>query len=161
MENILKWAWVFFCAQLNAFKYLLSQFKIRDLFAHIVCSIWSIDRTLSGTTSLGQSGPGSNGNEGILRVHQISILPSDYLVSSPGIQDTCWGMSYLTAETQSVYSTAPADWAVDQGVMATKNIQSSVQKKWLLLWSKNFPFWHRIFYFSAVLLWIYFDCIDY
>ena len=28
--------------------------------------IWAIDFTLTGTTTLGQSEPGSNGNEGVL-----------------------------------------------------------------------------------------------
>ena len=43
---------------------------------------------LSGATIPGQSGPGSNGNEGVLRIPQnLSItgtLPSDCLVSYPG-----------------------------------------------------------------------------
>ena len=50
-------------------------------------SIWSIDRTLSSATTPGQSGPGSNGNEGILRILQSSSIteasPSDCLVSYP------------------------------------------------------------------------------
>ena len=51
-------------------------------------SIEPIDRALSGATILGQSGPGSNGNEGVLRILQsLSITgasPSDCLVSYPG-----------------------------------------------------------------------------
>ena len=47
-------------------------------------SIWPIDRTLSSGTSPGQSGPGSYGNKGILRVTQSSSFtgtsPSDCLV---------------------------------------------------------------------------------
>ena len=43
---------------------------------------------LSGATTLGQSGPGSDGNEGVLRIPQSSSIagtsPSDYLVSYPG-----------------------------------------------------------------------------
>ena len=31
-------------------------------------SMWPIDKTLSGATTLGQSGPGSDGNEGVLRI---------------------------------------------------------------------------------------------
>ena len=78
-------------------------------------SIQPIDRTLSGTTIPGQSGTGSNGNEGVLRVPQSSSItvasPSGCLVL---YQDTRWGgvgRFYLSAEVQSVYSTAPADWA--------------------------------------------------
>ena len=44
---------------------------------------------LSGATTPGQSGPGSNGNEGVLRIPQITpallgTSPSDSLVSYPG-----------------------------------------------------------------------------
>ena len=60
------------------------QFSTITLF----CSLWPIDRTLSGTTPPGQSGPGSYGNEGVLRIAQSSsitgISPSDCLVSYPG-----------------------------------------------------------------------------
>ena len=35
-------------------------------------SIWLIDRTLSGTTTPGQSRPGSYNNEGVLHIPQIS-----------------------------------------------------------------------------------------
>ena len=67
---------------------------------------------LSGATTPGQSGPGSNCNEGVLHIPQSSSIagtsPSDCLVSYPGHS---LGGSYPSAEVQSVYSTAPADWA--------------------------------------------------
>ena len=51
-------------------------------------SIWFIDRTLSGATTPTQSGPGSDGNEGVLRILQSSYIigasPSDCLVSYQG-----------------------------------------------------------------------------
>ena len=63
---------------------------------------------------IGPSGPGSNGNEGVLRIPQSSSTagtsPSDCLVSYPG--HSLGGGSYPSAEVQSVYSTAPADWAI-------------------------------------------------
>ena len=69
---------------------------------------------LSGATTPGQSGPGSDGNEGVLRIPQSSSTagtsPSDCLVSYPG--HSLWGGSYPSAEVQSEYSTAPADWAI-------------------------------------------------
>ena len=34
------------------------------------CSIWPIDGTLRGTSNPGQSGPGINGNEGVLHIPQ-------------------------------------------------------------------------------------------
>ena len=64
---------------------------------------------LSGATTPGQGGPGSNGNKGVLHIPQSSSITgtsaSDCLVSYPG-----WG-SYSSAEKQSVYSTALANWA--------------------------------------------------
>ena len=75
-------------------------------------SIWPINITLSGATTPGQSGPGSDGNKGVLRIPQsytiTGALWSDFLVSYLGHS---LGESYFSAETQSVYSTAPNDWA--------------------------------------------------
>ena len=63
------------------------QFSISTLFS----SIWSIDWTLSGATTPGQSGSGSDGNEGVVRIPQISSIietsPSNFLVS--------WGTKIL------------------------------------------------------------------
>ena len=51
-------------------------------------SIWPIDKTLSGSTTPGQSRPGSDGKEGVLYIPQSSSItgtsPSDGLVSHPG-----------------------------------------------------------------------------
>ena len=70
-------------------------------------SIWPIDRTLSGATTLSQSGPGSDGNERVLHIPQSSsitgISPSDCLMSYPGHSGAG---AYPSAEMQSVYSTA-------------------------------------------------------
>ena len=75
--------------------------------------IWSIDRTLSGATTPGQSRPGSDGNERVLCIPQISSFtgssPSDCLMIYPGHS---LGKSYPSAEIQLVYSSAPADWAI-------------------------------------------------
>ena len=58
----------------------------------------SIDRALSGATILGQSGPGRNDNEGVLRIPQSPSItgasPSDCLVSYTGHS---WGGAYPTA----------------------------------------------------------------
>ena len=65
-------------------------------------------------TTPGQSGPGSNDNEEALRISQSSSIagtsPSHCLVSRT--LGVCVGGSYLSAEMQSVYSTAPADWTI-------------------------------------------------
>ena len=50
--------------------------------------IWAIDRTLLGDTTPGQSGPGSDGNEGVIRIPQTSSITEasswDGLVSYQG-----------------------------------------------------------------------------
>ena len=51
-------------------------------------SVWPIDSNLSGAATLGQREPGSDGNKGILGIHEnFSITgasPSGCLVSYPG-----------------------------------------------------------------------------
>ena len=54
------------------------QFSLRTQFS----SIWSIDRTLSSATTLGQSGPWSSGNAEVLCIPRTSL--SDFLVSYSG-----------------------------------------------------------------------------
>ena len=72
-------------------------------------SIRPIDRTLSGPTTTVQSGPGSDSNEGVLCIPQSSSItetsPLDCLGLYPG--HLLGRLSYLSAEKQSVYSTAP------------------------------------------------------
>ena len=46
------------------------QFSISTQFS----SIWLIDRTLSGATTPGQSGPGSDDNEGVLHIPNTPAL---------------------------------------------------------------------------------------
>ena len=61
----------------------------------------------------GQSGPWSNGNEEVLLIPQSPSItgtsPSDCLVSYLG--HLLGSGSYPSAEVQSMYFTAPADWA--------------------------------------------------
>ena len=60
-------------------------------------STWPKDRTLSDATTPGQSGPGSNGNQGMLHILQSSGItetsPSDWLVGFNGISTF---VGYLT-----------------------------------------------------------------
>ena len=68
---------------------------------------------LSGTTTLGQSGPESARNEGVLRIPQSSsITGTSALYCFVSYQDTRWKGSYSSEEIQTVYSTAPADWKI-------------------------------------------------
>ena len=68
-------------------------------------SIWPIDRTLSGATTPSQSGPGSDGSEGVLHITQSSSITeassSDCLVWYPGHSLPEY---YSSAEMQLVYS---------------------------------------------------------
>ena len=57
-------------------------------------SIWPIDRTLSAATTPTKSGPGSNGNEGVLHIPQsfrVGTPLSDGLMSYLGLS---FGESY-------------------------------------------------------------------
>ena len=86
------------------------QFYFKQFSFTQFSSIWPIDRTLSGATTLGLSELGSDDNEGVLCILQSSSItgtsPSDCLVS----YRTLIGESYSSAEKQLVYSTAPGDW---------------------------------------------------
>ena len=85
-----------------------------------------MDRALSGATTLGQSEPGSDGNEGVLRIPQSSSTagnsPPDCLVSLPG--HSLEGVLPHSAEVQSVYSTAPADWTIHRNKCQTVLFQT-------------------------------------
>ena len=75
-------------------------------------SIWLLDKTLSGATTLGQSRPGSEGNEGVLHISQSSwagALSSDCLMSYPGHSLE----EFYSSTGCSQYSTVPVDcWLV-------------------------------------------------
>ena len=65
-------------------------------------SIWPIDRTLSAATSPGQSGPGNDDNNGVLRIPQSSSITR----TSPlfrVISRTLFVGEVVSAEVQSVY----------------------------------------------------------
>ena len=70
------------------------------------CSIWPIDSTLSGATTLGLSGPGSNGNKEILSIPQSSIItgssPSNGLVSYLGHSFWVGGLTPLERCSQHI-----------------------------------------------------------
>ena len=92
-------------------KYVLFQ-TIQFSIGTLSSFIWSIDRTFSGATTPGQSEPGNDCNEEVFHIPQSCSItgtsPLDCFVSYPGHS---WGESYPSAEKQSVYSTAPTDWA--------------------------------------------------
>ena len=73
----------FIYTQLNIKQFYTKQFSLECVQSN--SSIWSIDETLSGATTLGQSGPGSDGNEGVACITQSSSIaeasPLDCFVS--------------------------------------------------------------------------------
>ena len=81
------------------------QFSISTLFSFVL----PIDSTLTGATTPGQSGPGSDGNKRVLGIPQNSsitgALPSDSLVPYLGHS---LRESYPSPEMQSGYKVAPA-----------------------------------------------------
>ena len=77
-----------------------------------------------GATTPGQSGPGSNGNKGVLCIPQSTsitgVSPSDCLMSYPGhsLEEL-----YPSAEMESVYSAAPADWATKREKIKKRGVE--------------------------------------
>ena len=69
---------------------------------------------ISGATTPGQSGPGSDDNEEVLHIPRSSSITgassSECLVSYSG-HSFFWG-GYPSAEVQLVYFAAPADWLI-------------------------------------------------
>ena len=113
----------FICSRLNGSKYCCViqaiQFSISHLFTHCKKSnsfIWPINKTLSGTTTPGQSWPGSNGNEGALHIPQSSRTessPSDCLMSYPG-HSVGRRVLHLCINAAGVFfSHLPSDWGVE------------------------------------------------
>ncbi len=86
------------------------QFSISILFN----SIYPINRTLSGATIPDQSGPGSDGNEGVLSIPQRPSITGtstlDCLVSYLGHS---LRESNPAAVMLSVYSAAPSNWVTN------------------------------------------------
>ena len=77
-------------------------------------SFLPIDRTLTGATTPGQSGPGSDNNKWVFCFLQCITRASlsECLVSYPGYS---LEVSYLSAEMKTVYSTVSVDWVTPLG----------------------------------------------
>ena len=92
--------------------YKTVQLKTKSVSTQL-SSIWPIDKTLSNANTPAKSWPGSDENEGLLHIPQISSInrtsPSDYLVLYP--EQSLLGKSYPSAGVQFVYSIALVDWA--------------------------------------------------
>ena len=70
-----------------------------------------MNRALSGATTPGQSGPGSDGNEGVIRIPQSSSIagssPSNCLVSYPGHFLRGGGLNPLQRSSQCILQPQP------------------------------------------------------
>ena len=108
-----------------------------------VHSLVLFDRTLSGATTPGQSGPQSDVNEGVLNNPKSSGVtgtsPLDCLVSYPGHS---LGEVYPSSEKQLVYSTASSNLAIEEGVVDWE------LSCWIWILSFRFQLWWRVGYSS-------------
>ena len=105
--------WIFFAYKLFNVKTVLFQ-EIQFTISTRFISVWPIYRTLSGATSRGQSGPGSNGNKEVLHISQkLQHYKSLTIRLFSVISRTLVGGSYLSAQMQLVYSKA-GDWKMCQ-----------------------------------------------
>ena len=99
------------------------QFSISTQFS----SIWSTDRTLSDATIPGQSRPGSDGSEGVLRIPQNSSITavslSDYFVSYPGHSFGGGGLTPLKRCSQCILLTGQTyDWYLIESFAIFRNL---------------------------------------
>ena len=81
-----------------------SQFNIRHLFAPSY-SIWPIDKTLSGGTTLAESEPGSNDNEEVFHISKAESTPLDCLMLYP--VHSLQGPTYLQRSSLFVLQSQP------------------------------------------------------
>ena len=88
-------------------------------------------RALSGATTPGQSGPGSDGYDGVLRIPQSSspagTSPSDCLVSYSG-HSLGWGLTPLQRCSQCILQSQPTGQYTDLNVSFISD--NSVQHKY-------------------------------
>ena len=87
--------------------YYFKQFSLASKRSQF-SSILPIDRTLSSATTAGHSGPGSDGNEEALRIHQVTGASLSNFVLYPR---HLFREFYSSADMQSAYSTAGTEWA--------------------------------------------------
>ena len=114
-------------------------------------------KNLSGATTPGQSGPGSDGNEEVLCIPQSSRITvnslSNCLVSLLG--HMLRGCSYPSAEKQSMYSTAQHSLGESYPSVRRQSVYSTVQADWASAWeglyflnpSTTRKMWHNVNFF--------------
>ena len=102
-------------------------------------SIWPIDRTLSGAATPGQSGPGSDGNEEVLRISQsFSITgtsPTDCLMSYP--EHSLRSLTPLQRCSQCILQSQPTG----QIAVLITGMKSSGNHIWCLCFKSRLIVW--------------------
>ena len=108
-------------------------------------SIWPIDGTLTGITTLGQSGPGSNGNEGVLKAWIVKWEQSNHIDL---IKDSIWNFQKTNNNNRHLEK---AGWQNSWNVMIiTTKIRITVHHWKISL--MNFFFFLSYLWFSLVSL---------
>ena len=109
------------------------------------CSIWSIDRTLSDATTLGQSGPGNNGNEGVLCIPQSSsitiVSPLDCLVPNPGHLLEGWVLPLSRDAIDVFYSPSLLGYHHSMMMINYQHRRKEYNNKIILSKLELIPFW--------------------
>ena len=119
-------------------------------------SIWPIDKTLSGATTLCQSGPGCDGNEEVLCIPQSFCITgassSDCLVSYPG-HSLWWGLSPLQRCSRCILQPQPTemdyDWKVTLVyVLLLLLLEYNKKLVWPTAKNKSLPSWDMLTFFQ-------------
>ena len=141
----------FVCIQSNGFKdyYVITIIKFNVIYLHTVkdknSSIWSINRTQAGFTTLGQSRPGSKGNEEVasylskLQNWSLTIRCSLVLYPEHSLRV---GASPPPTEMQLVYSIASDNWTVKPSNYDKED-----------MWGGGHCWWSKDELISNILLW--------
>ena len=112
-------------------------------------SIWFIDTTLSGATTLGQNGPGRDGNEGVLSILLNSSITeasaSDCLVSYPG-HSWVGGVLSLCRDAVDVFYGPSRQSKPLMGKIIVLSSKISPWCRFLFFFSFSSPMNNKIFY---------------
>ena len=126
---------------------------------YAVSSILPRDRALSGATTPGQSGLGSDGNEGVLRIPQSSSTagtsPSDCLVSYPR-HSLGGGLTPLQRSSRCILQPQPTGQSINkEGGYCYKRNYKTPKNKVLHYFQNNlhslkyvFPSINKLFFYS-------------
>ena len=109
VDNILKQTWAFFLHAVTWFPVLLykSQFNISHLFAHVACSIWSIEWTWE------------HGKEEVFHIPKSPRLEPHYQIVYYHIQDTRWDLTPLHGCSRYILQPQPIGFDLYENILLT------------------------------------------